>query len=293
VRARDIVFVLVVSAVWGLNFVAIKWSVAEIPPLTTSALRFAVVLLLLSPFLKIQKGHMKRLISVAFVLGVAHFSLMFWAVSLADGISPIAVAAQLNVPFATLLAIFVLRETVGWKRASGIGLSFAGVALLAFDPTIFSYIGGVITMIVAAFMYALALVLMRQLKDVPAMTVQSWVALAGFVGAGILSLLLETNQITSITSASSTAWSGVVFSIIGASIIGHGGANYLLRKYEVSTVSPYFLTSPIFSFLGAVFLLGETLSPKMIIGGALTIMGIFIVTIRNNARAKHNALGNN
>jgi len=280
-RPADILFAIVIAAVWGLNFVAIKYAVADLPPMTASAIRFAGVALCLSPFLKWKSGQMKALLSVACILGVFHFALMFWAVSIAGGISAIAIAAQLNVPFATILAVLVLGEKVGWRRVSGIGLSFLGVAVIAFEPEVFEYFDGVMVMALAALMYAISLILMRHLRRVPAMTVQAWVALAGMLGAASISFAMEAGQVSAVKSAGSGAWYGVLYTIIGASLIGHGGANVLLRKYEVSKVSPYFLTSPIFSLMGAVFVLGETITLKMYIGALLTVVGILIVTLRN------------
>ena len=281
-RPHHILFALLIAAVWGVNFIAIKMAVTDLPPMTTSVLRFAGVFVCLLPFFKPAPGLMKPLLSVAVVLGVVHFSLMFWAVSIAGGVSALAIAAQLGVPFATILAVVFLRETVGWKRISGILLSFLGVVVIAFEPEVFSYFDGVVVMTIAAFMYAVSIILMRHLKEVPAMTVQAWVALAGFAGALLLSIIFETGQIAAVQTASSSAWIGVLFTIVGASLIGHGGANALLRKYEVAKVSPYFLTSPVFSLIGAALVLDEVITVKMLIGASLTIIGILIVTLRNS-----------
>lgn len=281
-RPLHIILALLIAAVWGVNFIAMKMAVTDLPPMLTSVLRFAGVFICLLPFFKPAPGLMKPLLSVAIVLGVVHFALMYWAVSIAGGVSAMAIAAQLSVPFATILAVLFLGETIGWKRISGIFLSFLGVVVIAFEPEVFSYFDGVMIMTLAAFMYAVSVVLMRHLRTVPAMTVQAWIALAGLIGAIILSLLFESNQVEAVQNASSYAWFGVLFTIVGASLIGHGGANVLLRKYEVAKVSPYFLTSPVFSLIGGALVLNETVTFKMVLGAAVTIAGILIVTLRNS-----------
>ena len=60
--------------------------------------------------------------------------------------------------------------------------------------------------------------------------------------------------------------------------------NYLLRHYEVSVVSPYMLLVPVFGVMGGVFVMDETLTSRMIIGGLLTLGGVAIITLRNYVR---------
>lgn len=285
-KARDIAFAVLIAFVWALNFIAVKWAVEDFPPLIANCLRFITVLAVFFPFLRIVPGRMKPLLMAAFTLGVAHFGMVFLGMKLAGGVGAVAIASQLNVPFATLLAIFILKETVGWRRILGIGLSFSGVLVLGFDPVIFTYWDGLLVISFAAFLYAVSAILMRQLKDVRAVTVQAWVAVAGISGSLILSSIFESEQIQAITGASPKAWAAVAYSGIASSVIGHGGANYLFRKYDVTVVSPYFLIMPLFAVAAAVVVLGEEVSSKMLLGGSLTIFGILIVTLRNNARAK-------
>jgi len=287
VKARDIAFAIFIAFVWALNFIAVKWAVEDFPPLMANALRFITVLAVFFPFLRFVPGRMKPLLIAAFTLGVAHFGMVFLGMKLAGGVGAVAIASQLNVPFATLLAIIVLKETVGWKRIAGISLSFSGVLVLGFDPVIFEYWHGLLAIVFAAFLFAVSAILMRSLKDVRAVTVQAWVAIAGIFGSVILSMFFEAGQGQAIFDAKPRAWAAIVYSGVASSVIGHGGANYLFRKYDVSVVSPYFLIMPLFAVAAAVVILDETVSFKMLVGGSLTIFGILIVTLRNIARAKH------
>lgn len=285
-KKYDIVFAVFVAFVWGLNFLAVKWAVDDFPPMLANTIRFITVVAVLFPFLRIVPGRMKPLLMAAFMLGVAHFGMVFWGMALSGGVGAVAIASQLVVPFSTILAIIILNEKVGWKRIAGIVLSFAGVMVLGFDPIVFNHWPGLVVIIVGAFCYSLSAVMMRQLKDVRAVTVQAWVGVAGVLGSLAISLLFESGQMEAIQGAKPIAWAGVVYSGIASSVIGHGGANYLFRKYEISVVSPYFLSVPLFAVTGAVVILDEIISTKMMVGGLLTVIGILIVTLRNNARAK-------
>ncbi|UTW56390.1 DMT family transporter [Kordiimonas sp. SCSIO 12610] len=283
---RDIILVIIVNIAWGLNFIAVLFAVDGFPPLLANTIRFVSVVVFLLPFLKIIPGRMKDMMTIAFVMGVVHFGAIFIGMSKTEEVSTIAIVGQLSVPFATLMSVLMLGESVGWKRAAAIVLSFAGVIILGFDPKVFGYIDAVLWIVFSSFIYGVSTVLMRRLKDVRATTTQAWIAVGGIIGSLILSLLWESDHIRVIQAASLSAWGGVLYSAIGSSIIGHGGVNYLLRKYEVSVVAPYLLMTPFFAILGGIVFLGEALTWRVIVGGAMTLLGVLIVTLRNKARVE-------
>ncbi|MBL4640093.1 MAG: EamA family transporter [Kordiimonadaceae bacterium] len=276
---------ILVAAVWGLNFIAVKWAVQDFPPLLANSLRFAGVFLVFLPFLKKVPGRMPQLLSMAFLMGVVHFGVMFLAISISDGVGAVAVAAQLTVPFSTILAIIFLKESVGWKRVTGVAISFGGVLVIGFDPVVFTYWHGLALMSLAAFIYSASAIMMRSLKEVAVTTVQAWVGLIGMTGSLLLSWLFENGQIGYLAAASSEGWLGILFNILGSSVIGHGLANYLFSRYEVSVVAPYFLIVPLFAVTAGVLLLDEEVTIRLVTGGALTIVGVLVVTLRNRVRA--------
>ncbi|TNE66400.1 MAG: EamA/RhaT family transporter [Alphaproteobacteria bacterium] len=282
---RDVCLVLMVTLIWGVNFIAAKWAVTDLPPFIANACRFLVVVIVLLPFLKVVRGRMTVLLMAAFTLGVLHFGSVFTSMKLAGGVGSVAIAAQLCVPFSTILAIIVLKESVGWKRIAGIVLSFLGVLVLGLDPEVFAYWDALLVMTFGAFAYSVAAILMRQLKDVSAFTTQAWVGVAGAIGSVCLSLVFERGQVSAIANADMLVWLSVLYSGIGSSVIGHGTINHLLRKHEVSVVSPYMLATPLFAVAAGMIVLGEVLTWRIALGSLLTITGVLIVTLRNNKKA--------
>jgi uncharacterized membrane protein len=53
-----------------------------------------------------------------------------------------------------------------------------------------------------------------------------------------------------------------------------------LQNEEASVVAPFFQTGPLFGYVLAYLVLGETLSPRQLLGGALIIGGALFVSIR-------------
>ncbi|WND01556.1 DMT family transporter [Temperatibacter marinus] len=286
-KIKHILFVILLNAIWGWNFIAVKYSVADFTPFLSNMLRFLLAFVFMLPFIRHSiKGHVPSVLRIALMMGVLHFGCLYIATSMAGGVSAVAIAAQLNVPFATLCAVVMLKETVGLTRIVAIAVSFIGVIIMGFDPLVFDYFDALLVMTLGALTFAIASIYMRQLRDIPPMTIQAWVAFAGIFGSMALTLLFEDNQIENVLAGSSPAWWGIVFSGLLSTVVGHGGMNYLLQKYEVNVVVPYLLLMPFFAVSASIVMLGEVLTPRMIIGASCTILGVVVITYRNTRKMK-------
>ncbi len=278
--------VLAVNLSWGLNFLAIKYAVDEMPPVFAAGLRFALIFILLLPFLRLPKGNIKPLLTAAFVIGALHFGILYYAISFADDISSVAIATLTNVPFATLLAIIFLGERIGLISITGMVLAFSGVMVLGFDPKALEHFFDLSLVMLAAFVYAVGTILLRRLKGIGVFSLQAWIGLVGMVTIFSMSFFLESGQWDALSSSSWLARGGVIFSAVASSIIGHGGLYYLLKHHPVTTVTPLTLLSQVVAVLSGVLILGEVLTLKMIFGGALTFFGVGVILIRKKQKTE-------
>lgn len=279
-RLPHLFLVVLITLLWGMNFVAVAHIVRDFPPILANALRFGVVLVLLLPYLRRVPGQMSILLAIAFLMGVAHFGSMFLAMAIATDIAPIAIVAQVTVPLSTLLAVLVLGERIGPWRISGLMLSFSGVLIFGLDPAGMSQTNAIALIVFSALVYSIVAILMRRIKGAAPMTVQAWIAMAAVPGSLLLTLGLESGQWAALSGASWQSYGLIAYSALAASIIGHGGVYYLYQRYPVSTVSPFLLLAPVWAVLGAVVVMGEQLDWRDLLGGALTLAGVLIVTIR-------------
>ena len=132
-RPTDLLQTLVVVIIWGLNFVVIKTTVSEIPPLALTALRFIIVALLVAPFFRPKRDQFICIIWLAAVMGFGHFGMLFVGLRGADAATA-ALMIQLGVPFSSILATLFFAEKFGWIRGLGMGMAFTGAVLLAGEP---------------------------------------------------------------------------------------------------------------------------------------------------------------
>ena len=280
VRLRDLFLLIGITFIWGVNLITSKVGVNEIPPILFTFLRFAIVVVVLVPVLRLHPGQMGTLAVAALLLGALNFALSFAGLRRATNVSSVAIITQLGVPFATLLSVAMLGEVVRWRRRTGIALSFLGVFILGFDPQIGDRWESVALVVASAFFGALGLIIMKRLNGFTPAELLGWTYLISLPVLLAASLLLEHPDLTAWREISWRAWGSLLFAAIVASLIAHTGYFHLVQRYPVTSVAPLTTLSPVFSIILGVLLLGDHLTWRIIAGGACTLIGVFIITLR-------------
>lgn len=280
-RLPHFLLMIFITLLWGMNLVATRWVVDEIPPVFASAGRFLIVVLLVFPYLKPVPGKMKMLLTAALFTGALQFGLMYYGISLAGDMSAVAVASLTYVPFGAILAVIFLGERIGWRRTVGLVLSFGGVMVLSFDPRVFNYIDALLIIIFGAFIFAIGSLFVRRLPDIHPMTLLAWMAALGVPVSLGLSFALEDNQWNLFLAATGRAQASLFYSGAIASTVGQGVFYFLLQRYPVSIVTPMTLLGPVFGIGFAMWILAEPVTARMLAGAAVTIVGVLIITLRD------------
>jgi O-acetylserine/cysteine efflux transporter len=280
ITGRHLTLLVFMNLIWGLNLIASKLGVGQFPPIFFTALRFGSVALLLAPLLRIHRGQMRNLFWAALLTGPAAFSLLFVGVSKAEDAATVAIANQMGVPFSTLLSIWLLGETIRWRRTLGITLAFGGMVIISFDPRVLAYWEGLALVVLSCFFASLGLIFVKRLHDIKALELQAWIAVVGGSMLMLLSLGLESNQWQAMQTADWRGWGSLAFTTVMSSMVAHTAWYYLVSKYPVTSLSPITLLSPLFGIFFGVTLLDDQLTPRMLLGGVVTSIGVFIVVLR-------------
>lgn len=278
-RPIHVLFALIVITVWGLNFIAVKVAVTQIPPLFTTGLRFALVAALIVPFLKVPREQLKALAILSLTLGVCHFGVLFIGFRGVD-VAVAAVALQLGVPFSAILAWVMMGDKFGWRRAVGMAIAFGGVAVIAGEPEGTSKISSLVLVIAAAFAWAFANIQIKRLGEINVFALNGWMALFATPQVLILSLVFETGQIEAARAAGWDAWAGFAFMAFGSTLFAYGLWYHLLKIYDVGRIVPFNLLTPVIGVVAGILVLGETASVEKLIGGAMTIAGVAVIQLR-------------
>ena len=289
---RDFLLLFIVCLVWGLNIVVTRWVVfdAAVPPIFFAAIRFLGVALLLIPFLRPIPKDIKSLFWISFFIGSGHFALLFLGLANAEA-SAASIVSQLGVPFATLMSMAFLGETIGWRRLLGIMLAFAGVMLIAVDPTSFTVSLGLIYIVGAAFIGAIGGVMMKKMTPISALQMQAWIGLFSFAPLFAVSAFVEQGQLTTYISGGGLVLLATVFAIVGVSIFGHGAFYHLIKKYDISLLSPLTLMTPVWGVVLSIIFLKEEITAQLIFGSIISLGGVLVIAVRPNKKMPEASMG--
>lgn len=281
-------FLLFICLLWAGNFLAAAWSVRMFEPVTFTVARFALVLLLLVPFLRRPPpGQWKTLLACCWSMGAIHFGLLFLALGRSADVSSVALLMQVYVPLSTLLAVLALGEGIGWRTTSGILIAFGGVLIIGLDPLVLSQLDVVALALLSALSLATGTILMRRLRGIGVFSFQAWNALLSLGPLLALALWLESPaSVVQVSSERPAVWLGVAYSAVAASIIGHGGFYWLIQRHEVNRITPYLLLVPLLAVVLGVVFWGDRPGPRVLFGGALVLAGVLWITLRARWRRR-------
>ena len=278
-RPVHIALALLVAALWGINFVAIKIGLKDVPPFLLSALRFIAVAIPMIFFVGKPCVSWRWILSIGIVLGVVKFGLLFLGMDLGmpAGLSSLVLQAQ--ALFTVVFAMLFLGERLRAVQGVGIALAAAGLVLIGIERAQETSLIGLVLVVAAACAWGYANILMKQAKAPNMLNLIIWIAVIPPLPMALLSWSFEgTDRI--VASLAALSWSGVLSILYiawASTIVAFSLWVYLLRLYSASVVAPFSLMVPIFGIAASALMLGEKLSLLEIVAGALTLLGLLCV----------------
>lgn len=276
----DLGLFVLVTAIWGINFPLAKFGVADIPPMLFVGMRFVIVASILVPLVRRPRGSQWRpLIAMSFVFGCLHFGFMFSGLKGVDA-GTAALAIQLQVPFASVLAALFLNDRLGWRRLLGIGASIAGVGVMAGEPRFAGQYGSLAMIIFAALVWAVSNLQAKKIGDISPWTLSGWLSLFAAPQLLTCSLLFESGQAAALQTAAWAAWGALLYNSLAVMLLSYGIWYALLKRYDLNVAMPMTLLVPVFGVASGIVILDEPVTLRLLIGGLMTLTGVAIVTLR-------------
>ena len=119
---------ILVTAIWGVNMVAMKAIVTDMDPLLFTSARFLLLAVVLLPFVKITIAQLRPLLPIALVMGLGHFYLLAVGLSIVPGVVA-SVCFLLSAPFSALLSYLFLNERITLVQTLAIIVATLGAML--------------------------------------------------------------------------------------------------------------------------------------------------------------------
>lgn len=280
---RDFALLVLVCLVWAANNIVSKFVVSymDVPPLFYAAVRFAVVAVVVFPWLRNPPRPIWRLLVVALLMGGGNFALMFVGLKTATP-SAVAVVSQVMVPMTTFLSFMLLGERLTRRRLFGIGLTLLGALTVMWDPHGFRIAPGLLFIVAASFLGSLGAVMLKQMEGLKPLQMQAWVGLSSFIPLTALSAWLEPGAAATAVAAGWPFLAAVLFSGLIVSVVGHTLYYGLIQRYEANLVSPLTLMTPLATIGLGVLITHDPFDARMAFGAAVAIAGVLIIALRPN-----------
>jgi drug/metabolite transporter (DMT)-like permease len=267
---------LAVTAAWGSTFFLIKELLHEVSVLDFLAVRFTIAaagLLALSPrrVRALGRRQAQRGALLGLVYGVAQIlqttGLEHTAASVSGFVTGMYVIAT---PF---FAAVLLHDHVG--RPAWLAAAVATVGLAVLSLSGFSVSGGVAVIFASAMLYALHIVGLGR-----------WSTVEAAYGLTVVQMLVIAAVCTTVTAGNGVefpytggAWASLLYMAVIA-----GGLAILLQTWAQAHLPPtraavIMTMEPVFAAGFAVAFGGESVSGRLLIGGALVLVAMLVVEI--------------
>jgi len=270
---NQILLALIVPITWGFGYALTKIGMDQFTPLLLMSLRFGIAGLILVWFTKPPWEYMREIFIVAFIGSTIQYGFTYYGLKGID-VSTASILVQLEGPILALLSTLILKERLGWPRALGMGLAFAGVVVIVGEPRLSDSLDSVALVITGAVFWAIAQIMISRLKSLSGITILAWVAIIATPQMLLISLVIEEGQWESIKSANLVDWSIVFYLSFIMTVIGYSVWYHLLRICDVSKISPFLMLLPVTSIMAGMVLLDEQFTLAMGIGGLLVMIGV-------------------
>lgn len=270
---------LAVVAIWGTNFVVIRWGLDGLPPFLFAALRFLFSALPWLLFVPRPAASWRALAAVGVLLGPGQFGLLFFAL---DGrISPglASLVVQLQVFFTIGLSLWLLRERVRGYQLAGLALAVAGLGVIGahLDATV--TLVGLLVVAAAAACWAGANLVVKSLGTVNMLHFMVWSSVFAVPPLLLISLLVEgpALMLQSVRTAGAGVWASVLWQAVGNTLFGYGAWNWLLARHPAAQVTPLALLVPVFGMSASALMLGEAMPVWKLSACALVLGGLAVI----------------
>ncbi len=273
----------------GSNFVAVRFTVMELPPFWGAAIRFtaAAVIFWMIVFWRKSPFPDGRSLLGIFLYGFlsigASYAFLYWGLqSIPASLTSVFIALAPLMTF--FFAFFHGIEPFRWRGLIGGVLAVAGIAYAFFEQP-----GGDLPILpMLAIVAGVACIAESTvvIKMIPRSDPFITNALAMTVGSLTLVILsLFAGEPWGLPTQSAT-WIAVIYLILFGSVIMFYLFLFVIRRWTASAASFSFVLMPFVTVIVAGLLADETVNASFALGGMLTLLGVWIGALSGTSAPK-------
>ncbi|TCD14547.1 EamA family transporter [Oricola cellulosilytica] len=272
-----ILLAILVSAVYGTAFVAIKVAVTDIPPLLATGYRFLFAAIPLVFFVRRPAIPAAYLIAYGLVQGGVMFGLIFTAIGLGMPPGLASLVVQLQVFFTVFFAFLAFGEKPTRAEVAGATIALCGIVLIGWSNASVSPVIPFLLVIASGAAWGVANIIAKAAKPDSMLGFIGWSSLVAPVPLFLLSMLVEGTAFGLPPSAPSGATVlSVAYLAYPTTVFAFAAWVFLLRRHSAAAVTPYALLIPVFGMTSTALVFGERLTPLSMTGSLLVFAGLAV-----------------
>jgi len=291
-----VVALLTVYLVWGSTYLAIKYTVAGLPPFLAMGVRFLLAgTVLLVAVLALRGRSAFRVTRVQ--VGTAAVCGLFLlvggngvvAVAEQDVDSGLAALLIAGTPLWVVLLRALLRDRPSLGTVAGLLLGLTGVAVLLLPGVRGAAdLGPMLLVCLSSVLWSCGTVLATR-RPVPADPFVTTVVQMAAGGAGLIvlgSVGGEWGRLD-LDGTGAASWIAFAYLVLIGSVVGYSAYVWLLARAPLSLATTYAYVNPAVAVaLGALFL-SEPLTSNVLVGGAIIIAAVaWVISTEAHARRR-------
>lgn len=267
---------LMVAVSWGASFVAVKYVLGWLGPLTFLWLRFVASFVLLtalfpSRILRAKWSTIKAGAIIGFFLGIAYMPQTI-AMQLTS-VNMVAFLTGLYVVFVPMFQAVLLRKKPGWLSTAGAVTSLVGLGVLCLEPGGLRFGLGEVLGTLCAVGFAMHIIAVGKFapSEDPVTIATLQIGFAGILTV-VVGLFLE--PLPGVLPAAPLACMVylTVCNVIGAMLV----QNWAQQVTEPTRAALLLATEPVFAAIASYFILHEAIGLKGFVGDALIFLGMIM-----------------
>ena len=291
-RWKTLSLFVVLSAIWGLSFVAVKAAVESVPPVFLAALRFDIagILLIAYSFLTgkrvrpLSRSELKIAAIGGFFFVAVHHALLFIGQQyITSSVAGVVIATD-PILAAALSYLLLTGSSFQRHRVTGTVLGLLGIGIVA-DPSLDQIVStnviGVGLVFLSALSFALGGVLTEYFRaDAPLTSMQGWMMAVGAPLLHLISYVLPTEPAAA-ANWDQAAIVGLLYLAVISGCVGYLIYFRLLDVLGAAETNLIGYVAPCFATLGGWLLLGETLAFSTVVGFVVILTGFILIKLPN------------
>ena len=280
---------LVLYVIWGSTYLGIRFALESYPPFLLAGIRFLFAGIALYGFLR-WRGMQpptplqwrNATFSGLLLLGLGNGLVCFAEQRVSSGIAAVAVA---SMPLFAALFTGMYGEWPNRRESAGLVIGFAGVIVLNLGSSLSGSRLGALALLVAAMCWAFGSAWSRR-RDMPSGPMNTAAQMLTASVALLVFGLITGERLPPHPALRATL--ALIYLAVFGSIVAFSAYLYVLKHARPALATSYAYVNPPVAVLLGILLAGEQLGPYDLLGMAIILGGLVVITL---AKQKRQAVG--